>query len=463
MSKNRILITLSLVLFAAAAGTYFVSTSVGTRAKEAAGASAPKDDDVYRQLELFGRALEVTKSEYVDEVSNRQLIEAAIQGMVSKLDPHSDFLNAEDSSALDEQTTGEFGGLGIEVTMDRGVVKVISPMDDTPADKAGILPGDLITHIDGVQIQGLTLSEAIKKMKGKPGTSVALKVFREGKEPFDLSIVRDVIRTNPVKFRMKDGNVGYIRLSTFNRHSYEELESAIKNLGRQNPEIIGYILDLRNNTGGLLHQAYQIADAFIGQGEIVSVIGRHEKSNKVYFATEGDLIKDKPMVVIINGASASASEIVAGALKDHRRAVVVGTKSYGKGSVQTVIQLGSDSALKITTARYYTPSGRSIQAEGIEPDIVVNRAKVEEIKEERMFAEDTLAGALKNDTKPTDKKGAREKRDAEIEERDKDDYQLGRAIDIVKGLAIYEKKNSSVPKVKKDEPKGAKGVKKPAK
>lgn len=452
-SLTRLFTILAFTFLIGSVVIFQISTSKTIGAKEALKKEVEnKDDDVYEYLEMFGKAFEITKARYVDEVSNKKLIEAAIDGMLSKLDPHSSFLNKEDFNDMTEQTTGEFGGLGIEVTMDNGLVKVISPIDDTPAFKAGIEPNDLITHIDDEQVQGLTLQEAVKKMKGKVGTKVKLKVFREGKEPFDITLTRAIIKVDAVKSKLKaDDTVVYLRLSTFNENTYKELEKTIKKL--DNKKVVGYILDLRNNTGGLLDQAVKVSDAFLQEGEIVSIMSRQDNGNRVFFASEGDLIDNKPLVVIINGASASASEIVAGALQDHRRAVLIGTKSYGKGSVQTLIPM-NDTALKITTARYYTPSGRSIQAEGITPDIEVNRAKLEEFKENRMFAEETLSNALKNDTKDKtktdDKKSEREKTE---EERDANDYQLLRAIDMVKGLAVYENKNFTKPKIKVEDKK----------
>lgn len=437
---------LAFVFFIASIISFEISTSRQTvaKAKQDAEAKAKeKDADVYEMLELFGRAFEITKERYVDDVNNKKLIENAIDGMLSKLDPHSSFLNADDFNDMTEQTTGSFGGLGIEVTMDKGVIKVISPLDDSPAFKAGIEAGDLITHIDDAQVQGLTLTEAIKKMKGKPGTKVKLKIFRENSEPLDITVVRDIIRTEPVKSKVKDdGNVGYIRLSTFNENSFDDMVKAIRKIKSDNPNVKGFVLDLRNNTGGLLDQAVKISDAFLNEGEIVSIMSRQKDGSRVFFASEGDVLDNKPLVVIINGASASAAEIVAGALQDHRRAVLIGTKSYGKGSVQTLIPLG-DTALKLTTARYYTPSGRSIQAEGIEPDVVVNRAKIEEEKEDRMFSEETLTNALKNDTKKDTKKDAKSDSEKSDEERDAKDYQLIRAVDLVKGIAVYEERNNA--------------------
>lgn len=437
---------LAFVFFIASIISFEISTSRQTvaKAKQDAEAKAKeKDADVYEMLELFGRAFEITKERYVDDVNNKKLIENAIDGMLSKLDPHSSFLNADDFNDMTEQTTGSFGGLGIEVTMDKGVIKVISPLDDSPAFKAGVEAGDLITHIDDTQVQGLTLTEAIKKMKGKPGTKVKLKIFRENSEPLDITVVRDIIRTEPVKSKVKDdGNVGYIRLSTFNENSFDDMVKAIRKIKSDNPNVKGFVLDLRNNTGGLLDQAVKISDAFLNEGEIVSIMSRQKDGSRVFFASEGDVLDNKPLVVIINGASASAAEIVAGALQDHRRAVLIGTKSYGKGSVQTLIPLG-DTALKLTTARYYTPSGRSIQAEGIEPDVVVNRAKIEEEKEDRMFSEETLTNALKNDTKKDTKKDTKSDSEKSDEERDAKDYQLIRAVDLVKGIAVYEERNNT--------------------
>ena len=315
-SLAKLFTILAFVFFTISIISFEISTSkfTGAQSKKIETTSKDKDADVYEMLELFGKAFEITKARYVDEVDNKKLIENAIDGMLSKLDPHSGFLNEEDFTDMTEQTTGSFGGLGIEVTMDKGVIKVISPLDDSPAFKAGVEAGDLITHIDDVQVQGLTLQEAIKKMKGKPGTKVKIKVFRENSEPLDITITRDIIRTEPVK---SDGKVAYIRLSTFNDNSYDDMVKSIKKIKSNNPEILGYILDLRNNTGGLLEQAVKISDAFLNEGEIVSIMSRQENASRVFFASEGDVIDDKPLVVIINGASASAAEIVAGALQDH--------------------------------------------------------------------------------------------------------------------------------------------------
>ena len=444
--STKTFITLSVILFVFSIIAFEISTSSVTFAV-LKNKKTEQKADVYEMLEVFGKAFEITKERYVEEIDNKKLIEGAIDGMLTKLDPHSSFLNTEEFTEMIEQTSGAFGGLGIEVTMDSGVVKVISPIDDSPAYKAGIQAGDLITHIDDVQVYGLTLNEAVKKMKGKPGTKVKLKIFRKNKEPFNVEITRDIIKTDPIKFKLKgkDKDVGYVRLATFNENSFQSLKDIVTKTLSKNPKILGFVLDLRNNTGGLLDEAVKISDAFLEQGEIVSVIGRQKSDNRVFFATGGDIINGKPLVVIINGASASASEIVAGALQDHKRAVIIGTKSYGKGSVQTLIPMGN-SALKLTTAKYYTPTGRSIQADGIEPDVIVNVAKLEEFKEDRIFSESTLTNALKNDTKEKNQTKKDDKNDLKAEfekqqeEREDKDYQLNRAIDFVRAISVYNTK-----------------------
>ena len=444
-AKSRLLFIAGAAFLALGLGFWAVQSATGLYAEavqKRAEKAKEKEGDDYLYLEMFGRAFEITRARYVDEPTSKQLVEAAIDGMLSKLDPHSGFLGEDDFREMNETTSGGFGGLGIEVSMDKGVVKVVSPIDDTPAFKAGIEAGDLITHIDGAQVHGLSLQEAIKKMKGRPGTKVVLKIFREGREPFDAKLVRAIIKVDAVKSRQR-GNIGVIRLSTFNENTTSELKKAVAELEKK--KVAGYVLDLRNNTGGLLDQAVSVADLFLEQGEVVSIMTRSEEGGRVFFATPGDLTEGKPVVALINGGSASAAEIVAGALKDHRRAVVMGTKSYGKGSVQTLVPMGeSGTALKITTARYYTPSGKSIQAEGIEPDVVVNRARIEEFKEDRIFAEETLSNALKNDSVSAEideaKKDSKKSRAEREDDRDAKDYQLQRAIDMVNGLAAYNAK-----------------------
>lgn len=419
----------------------------------------PDANDTYKQLNLFGEVFERVRANYVDPVSDKQLIEYALNGMLSNLDPHSSYLNEKDFGDMQVQTKGEFGGLGIEVTMDNGFVKVVSPIDDTPAFKAGILSGDYITHIDDKAVMGMSLNDAVDKMRGKVGTSVKITVRREGVEgALNFTLKRDVIRIKSVRHRIEQGNIGYIRVTTFNQNSVDGVEAAIADIKKQVPDekLLGYVLDLRNNPGGLLDQAIGLADIFLDKGEIVSTRGRSEEDTKRDNATPGDLAESKPMVVLINGGSASASEIVSGALQDHRRAILLGTKSFGKGSVQTVIPLPGNGAMRLTTARYYTPSGRSIQAKGIEPDIIVEQAKIETISSAEDIHEADLPGALKNpdapktapapevkkviteppppsDAAPSEKKDVAKKEDAE-----KQDYQLSRAIDLIRGVSMYE-------------------------
>jgi carboxyl-terminal processing protease len=368
--------------------------------------ATPGNSEIYRQLDLFGDVLERVRSDYVEKPDDAMLIDSAINGMLSALDPHSAYLNPKSFRDMQVQTKGEFGGLGIEVTMEAGsgVVKVVSPIDDTPAAKAGLMANDLITHLDGEQITGLTLEQAVEKMRGPVGTKITLTIVRKGKdEPFDVSIVRDVIRINAVKARL-EGDIIYVKISTFNEQTHSNLvkqvEALKKSLGKA-PR--GYIVDLRNNPGGLLDQAINVSDAFLDKGAIVLTKGRLLEETQRANARPGDITDGKPVVVLVNGGSASASEIVAGALQDHKRATVVGTRSFGKGSVQTIIPLGSNGAIRLTTARYYTPSGRSIQAKGIEPDVVVEEELPPDLQQNkaavRAPSEATLPRHLKNDGK----------------------------------------------------------------
>ncbi len=358
--------------------------------------------ELYRQLDLFGDVFERVRSDYVEKPDDTILIENAINGMLTALDPHSSYLSPKNFKDMQVQTRGEFGGLGIEVTMENGVIKVVSPIDDTPAFKAGILANDLITHLDNEQINGLTLEQAVEKMRGPVNTPIMLTIVRKGRdEPFDIKVTRDIIRINPVKARADD-DVAYIKVSTFNEQTHAMLVKSMDQLKKEiGPKLRGYVIDLRNNPGGLLDQAISVSDDFLEQGAIVLTKGRNNEETQRAQARPGDSSDGKPVVILINGGSASASEIVAGALQDHKRATIIGTRSFGKGSVQTIIPLGTtNGAIRLTTARYYTPSNRSIQAKGIEPDIVVEQELPDDLKEkiasEKPRGEASLRGHLKN-------------------------------------------------------------------
>jgi carboxyl-terminal processing protease len=422
-----------------------LTSQVGPLIAEEAG----KDSSVYEQLDLFGDIFERIRGQYVEPVETEKLVEAAINGMLTSLDPHSSYLSAKDFEDMQVQTKGEFGGLGIEVTQEEGFVKVISPMDDTPADKAGIQAGDYITHVNGSPILGLTLDEAVELMRGPVGSEIIITIVREGTpEPFDVSIIRDTIKLTAVTGRVV-GNVVVLRITTFNDQTTPgvatELKKGIEELGGTD-KLEGVVIDLRNNPGGLLNEAISVSDAFLETGEIVSTRGRNPQDGERYNAQPGDLIDGKPIVVLINGGSASASEIVTGALQDHHRAIVVGTKSFGKGSVQTLIPLKGDGAMRLTTARYYTPSGRSIQALGISPDIVVKQPVKPPVDPAAEPASETTAkdrseadlrGAITNDSMTEDEKRLYLEEQAAAEESAKlrdEDYQLAYAVDILKGL-----------------------------
>jgi len=357
--------------------------------------------ETYRLLGLFGDVFERVRAEYVEPINDRDAVENAINGMLTGLDPHSSYLNQRSYRDMQVQTRGEFGGLGIEVTQENGYIKVISPIDETPAFRAGVKPGDLITHLNGASVQGLTLQEAVEQMRGERGSAIKLTIRREGAErPLDLSITRDVIRPQVVRFRVEGGDVGYIRLSAFNEQTEAALRRAMSTIRSQSGAALkGIVLDLRNNPGGLLDQAVQVSDDFLDQGEIVSTRARRAEDAQRWNAKAGDIAQGLPMVVLINAGSASASEIVAGALQDHRRAVVLGVKSFGKGSVQTVMPIPGNGAIRLTTARYYTPSGRSIQATGIEPDIEVlaQRQDTAQVAQAQRDRESDLRKALRND------------------------------------------------------------------
>ncbi len=403
-----------------------------------AKADESKDDQIstYELLNIFGEVMERTKSTYVEEVSDKKLIEASLNGMLTSLDPHSSYLNEQDYKYMNEQTSGKFGGLGIEITMENGIVKIISPIDDTPAAKAGLLAGDYITDIDDETVVGLTLNEVVSKLRGKVGTKVKIAIRRVNAKPFTVTLKRDEIKIQSVKSELKNNDILYIRISAFNEDIDEDITKALNKAQKDlKNKLSGIVIDVRNNPGGLLNQAVKVSDLFLEQGEIVSTRSRNEEDTIKYSATAGDIAKGLPIVVMINEGSASAAEILSGALQDHHRAVILGEKSFGKGSVQTVIPLRNNAAMRITTARYYTPSGRSIQAKGIEPDVRVKQAKVEEIESTAYnLSEADLKGALKNEQANDNGK---DKEAKEKKEADKKDYQLVRALDLVKALYIY--------------------------
>ena len=402
-------------------------------------ALAQEDREAYDQLDLFGKILEEIRSEYVEEVSTSELIDAAIEGMIGSLDPHSKYHNPKSYKEVQVQARGEFGGLGIEVTMEDGLVKVITPIDDTPAQRAGIQPGDLVTHLDGEQVLGLTLQQAVDRMRGPVNSEITLTVRRSGvEESLNFPITRAIIKIRSVRARVVDDEIIVARISAFSEHTSDDLDAVLGDLWEeQGDRVVGAVLDLRNNPGGLLDQAIAVSDAFLERGEIVSTRGRDPTSALRFNAQEGDIIDGLPLVVLINSGTASASEIVAGALQDHRRALILGTRSFGKGSVQTVIPLSGRSALRLTTAHYYTPSGRSIQAQGIDPDIVVEQIRPEpepEAMPERR--EEDLRGHLDNDGVAIEEEEAPSTEEAQEEAEDDPtdgDYQLARAIEHLRG------------------------------
>ena len=434
------------LMMAAAGGTILGFVTTTQVAAPLLAQESSSDVNIYEQLDLFGDIFERIRAGYVEDVDEKELIEAAINGMLTSLDPHSSYLSADDAADMRVQTRGEFGGLGLEVTQEEGWVKVVSPIDDTPAAAAGMEAGDYITAVDGESLLGLTLDEALELLRGPVGSEVIITVVREGEiEPFDVSIIRDTIKLTAVRTRT-EGKAVVLRVTTFNNQTYPNLQEGLAEQieaagGIDN--IDGVIIDLRNNPGGLLNQAVFVSDAFLEAGEIVSTRGRDPQDGDRFNATPGDLAQGKPIVVLINGGSASASEIVAGALQDHRRAIVVGTKSFGKGSVQTVVPLQGEGAMRLTTARYYTPSGRSIQSLGISPDIIVEQPRRVEQDEDdegdsnRFRSEADLRGSLDNDSLSEDEirqieeDRARAEAAAQLRE---DDYQLAYAIDILKGL-----------------------------
>src|SRR5579862_8799168 len=431
------------------------------------GVAAPdSSSETYKDLNQFGEVFEDVRAHYAGKVDDDALMEAAINGMLTSLDPHSNYLNTRNFDDMKVQTRGEFGGLGIEVSMENGVVKVVSPIDDTPAARAGLKPGDLIVRLDGQPVQGMTLPQAVEKMRGPVNSEIRLTIQRKGREPFDVKLVRATIHIQSVRSHLIGDDIGYVRITSFNEQTDTGLNNAIKNLKQQaGGKLRGIVLDLRNNPGGLLDQAVAVSDAFLDKGEIVSTRGRRPEDAQRFDAHPGDIAAGLPMAVLINGGSASASEIVAGALQDHHRAVLLGTRSFGKGSVQTIIPLPGNGAMRLTTARYFTPSGRSIQAKGIDPDIVVEPAKIQTFSQSERIHEADLKGALKNPDVKGDQKAG--EGDAKSKEPLKDsgataapsqeviptngppeqpgagaaaeDYQLVRALDLLKGMSMFNK------------------------
>ena len=385
--------------------------------------------ETYRQLSIFNEVYNRVKNQYVEELTDKELVEKALNGMLQALDPHSSYMNEEVYKEMQVETAGAFGGLGIEITTDKSFIKIVSPIDDTPAQKAGVQAGDYITHLDGVSVVDMTLKEAIDIMRGEVGSSITLTIVRGAENPFDVEIKRDIIKVQSVKHRLID-NVGVLRISTFNEQTTPGLKKIIEELESNDNPPIGYVLDLRNNPGGLLTESVSVSDIFLEQGEIVSIRGREKKDVQVYSAKKGDLINGKPLIVLINEGSASASEIVAGALQDHDRAVVMGIKSFGKGSVQTIVPIDSG-AIRLTIAKYYTPSGDSIQAVGIEPDIIVPRAELNVIDEYFTFRESDYKDALENETNEES-----DEEEEDFTELLENDYQLSRAIDAAKTIAV---------------------------
>jgi carboxyl-terminal processing protease len=426
----------SLFLLGAATGTCLTLLVTGPQgAQWVAAAKAAASSDTYSQLNLFGEVFERVRADYVEKTDDAKLVEGAINGMVTALDPHSRYMNDRAWRDMQETTHGEFGGLGIEVMMEDGLVKVVAPMDDTPAAKAGIMSGDFITQIDDDAVQGLTLEQAVNKMKGPINTKTRLKITRKGADKsIDVSIVREIIRVRPVSFHVDNGDIGYIRITSFNEQTTDGLRKAIGDIGKEIPpeKLAGYVVDLRNNPGGLLDQAVSVSSTFMPRGEVVSTRGRTPEETQRYTARGGDIIKGKPLVVLINGGSASASEIVAGALHDHKRATLIGTRSFGKGSVQTIIPLGTgNGALALTTARYFTPSGHSIQALGVKPDIEVLQDVPDELKgRTELKGEASMRGHLS--AEGAEQTGSQ----SFVPPDEKNDKALGAAYNLLRGVTV---------------------------
>jgi carboxyl-terminal processing protease len=430
----------SLVLLGAVAGAALMMAATQPRVALFGASAKAAAADTYKQLNLFGDIFERVRAHYVEKPDDSKLVESAINGMLNGLDPHSSYMDPKSFRDMQVQTRGEFGGLGIEVTMEDGLVKVVAPIDDTPAAKAGVRAGDVITHLDDEAVQGLTLNQAVEKMRGQVNTKIRLKIMRKNVDkPVEVSITRDIIRVRSVRSRIEADDIGYIRLTQFNEQTTDGLKKAIADLSSQLPgdKLKGYVVDMRNNPGGLLDQAISVSDSFLERGEIVSTRGRDAEETQRFNARAGDLTKGKPVIVLINGGSASASEIVAGALQDHKRATLIGTRSFGKGSVQTIIPLGSGSgALRLTTARYYTPSGKSIQAKGIIPDIEVLQEVPDEVKgRTETKGESSLRGHLKADGE--EQAGSQ----SYVPPEAKDDKALKAALDLLHGVTV----NSAFP------------------
>jgi carboxyl-terminal processing protease len=430
----------SLILLGAAAGAAMTLLATQPRLTFAGASAKAAAADTYRELNLFGDVFERVRADYVEKPEDNKLIETAINGMLAGLDPHSSYMDSKSFRDMQVQTRGEFGGLGIEVTMEDGLIKVVAPIDDTPAAKAGIMANDIITKLDGEQVQGLTLNQAVEKMRGPVNSKINLTIMRKGVEkPFDVSITRDIIRVRSVRSHVEGDDIGYIRLTQFNEQTTDGLKKAIADIKTKvaKDKLKGYVLDLRNNPGGLLDQAISVADTFLQKGEIVSTRGRNPEETQRFDARAGDLTDGKPLIVLINGGSASASEIVAGALQDHKRATLVGTRSFGKGSVQTIIPLGSgNGALRLTTARYFTPSGRSIQAKGITPEVQVLQDVPDSLKDKSdTMGEASLRGHLKAEGK--EQTGSQ----AYVPKDPKDDKALIMADELLRGTKV----NSAFP------------------
>jgi carboxyl-terminal processing protease len=428
------------LLFAGPQGTHLVA---------AAKAAVESSSDTYSKLNLFGDVFERIRTDYVEKPDDSKLMEGAINGMISALDPHSRYMNAKGWSDMQETTHGEFGGLGIEVTMEEGLVKVVTPIDDTPASKAGIMSGDVITQIDDDAIQGLTLDQAVVKMKGPADSKIKLKIVRKGADaPIDIALVREVIRVRPVRYHTDGGDIGYIRITSFNEQTTDGLRKAIAAISKEIPQdkLAGYVVDLRNNPGGLLDQAVSVSSTFMNRGEVVSTRGRLPEETQRFTARGGDITKGKPLVVLINGGSASASEIVAGALHDHKRATLIGTRSFGKGSVQTIIPLGTNNgALALTTARYYTPSGRSIQAQGVMPDVEVIQEVPDELKTRaELKGEASMRGHLAA-ADGTEQTGSQ----SYVPPSEKDDKALNAAFNQLRGVTVNANVNANAPSAAK--------------